>query len=188
MKTSNEGIALIKQFEGFRGAAYKATPSEKYYTIGYGHYSADVKPGDMWSKDHAERVLKNDIAWCERAVAEELGDIPQACFDALVSFTFNLGPGNLKKLCKGRTMAEICAAIILYNKAGGKTLEGLTRRRIAEQALFTRGLSAVDHVGNIKKLQTMLNELGQTPPLVVDGICGNKTKAAVLRFMGVVIA
>ena len=56
--------------------------------------------------------------------------------DALISFAFNCGTGCLKTLCKGRTLAQVRDAMALYNKAGGKVLPGLERRRKAEQALF----------------------------------------------------
>lgn len=69
--------------------------------------------------------------------------------DALISFTYNCGPGNLKKLCAGRTADQIAAKIPAYNKAGGKVLNGLTRRRKAEQILFLTlvksGVAPVQH-------------------------------------------
>lgn len=185
MKTSQEGIDLIKRFEGFRGKAYKALPSEKYYTIGYGHYSADVKFNDIWSQEKAEAVLRKDLEWAEDAVKTIAPTLPQSAFDALVSFTFNCGPANLRSLCRNRDLSQIAEAILLYNKAGGKTLEGLAKRRRAERDLFIRDINMLpDQRENVKKLQILLNEMGENPPLVVDGIIGNKTKNAFFRCMG----
>ena len=185
MKTSIKGINLIKEFEGLRLCAYKATPSEKYYTIGYGHYSADVTPNMTITKAEAESMLTRDLAWAERAVGDIGLYLTQNEFDALVSFTFNLGTGNLKKLTKGRNKTEIADAMLLYNKAGGKELAGLTRRRKAERSLFLE--SSDIHIYAIMDMQELLNKRAATP-LVVDGIIGNKTKAEILRQWGVVVA
>ena len=132
MKTSQEGIDLIKRFEGFRGKAYKALPSEKY-TIGYGHYSADVKWNDIWSQEKAEEVLKKDLEWAEDAVKTISPALPQSAFDALVSFTFNCGPANLRSLCRNRSLSDIADALLLYNKAGGKTDLAFHKRGLTGQ-------------------------------------------------------
>ena len=68
------------------------------------------------------------------------GPLSQNQFDALVSFSYNCGAGNLKKLVTGRTLPEIADAMLLYNKAGGKVYDGLTRRRKAERELFMKGM------------------------------------------------
>lgn len=137
MKTSRKGIDLIKKFEGCRYKAYKALPSEKYYTIGYGHYGSDVTPGMTITPEDASNFLMRDLGKFELYV-EKFVTLPlnQNQFDALVSFTYNCGPGNLQKLVLGRTLPQIADAFLLYNKAGGKVLKGLTRRREAERALF----------------------------------------------------
>ena len=64
--------------------------------------------------------------------------------DALISFTFNCGAGCLRTLCKGRSLAQICEAMALYDKSNGKPLAGLTRRRKAEQALFNTPIEEDD--------------------------------------------
>lgn len=140
MVTSQQGINLIKRFEGLRLTAYKAVPSEKWYTIGYGHYSKDVKPTDVITEEQAEAFLRQDLKTAERAVLD-INDrkgigMTQNEFDALVSFTYNCGKGNLERLCAKRTRIQIGEAIILYNKAGGKVLQGLVNRRKAEQKLY----------------------------------------------------
>lgn len=138
MKTGVAGINLIKYFEGLRLQAYKPVATEKYCTIGYGHYGADVKPDMVITADYAEALLRLDLDKFERAVNSYERNWNQNQFDALVSFTFNCGVANLKRLVTNRTNAQIATAIVKYNKAGGKVLKGLVRRRKAEQELFTR--------------------------------------------------
>ena len=138
MKTSDTGINLIKSFEGLRLKAYKPVSTEKYYTIGYGHYGADVKPDMVISKEYAEALLRLDLDKFERAVNSYERNWNQNQFDALVSFAFNCGVANLKRLVTNRTNGQIAEKIVLYNKVGGKVLKGLVRRRKAEQELFMR--------------------------------------------------
>ena len=135
------GLALIKKFEGCRLKAYKPVPTEKYWTIGWGHYGPDVQEGQTITQAQADAMLAAD---CQRFA--DAVDNPAFCpltsqlnanqRDALISFTFNCGAGCLKTLCKGRTLGQICAAMALYDKSNGKPLAGLTRRRKAEQELF----------------------------------------------------
>ena len=139
MTRSDNGIALIKKYEGCRLHAYKPVPTEKYYTIGYGHYGADVKQDDIISEAYAEALLRLDLdKFCAHVNALDR-TWTQNQFDALVSFTYNCGAANLKRLVANRTNAQIAEAIPKYNKAGGKVLKGLQRRRADEQALFMKG-------------------------------------------------
>ena len=92
------GLALIRQFEGCRLTAYKAVLTEKYWTIGWGHYGPDVEEGQTITQAEADRLLKADCQRFADAVddpkncplAEELNDNQR---DALISFTFNCGVG-----------------------------------------------------------------------------------------------
>ena len=138
MKTSQNGLNLIKKYEGLRLTAYKPVATEKYWTIGYGHYSKDVTEGMAITEAQAEEFLKQDLSIAEDAVTH-IGTWTQNQFDALVSFTFNCGVANLVKLVTNRTNDVIAKKIILYNKAGGKVLNGLVKRRKEEQALFMKG-------------------------------------------------
>ena len=141
MNISDQGIALIKSFEGCRLAAYKAVSTEKYYTIGWGHYGADVKAGQTISQDEADAMLLSDLQRFVKytnTYTKSLG-LNQDQFDALVSFCYNCGPGTLKKLVAGRTPDEIAGHITDHTKAGGKVLKGLERRRQKEKELFCRG-------------------------------------------------
>ena len=135
------GLALIKRFEGCRLKAYKPVPTEKYWTIGWGHSGPDVREGQTITQMEADAMLLSD---CQR-FADAVDD-PACCpltarlnanqRDAQISFTYNSGTGCLKTLCRGRTLAQICGAMALYDKSNGKPLAGLTRRRRAEQELF----------------------------------------------------
>lgn len=156
MKTSKVGIELIKKYEGLRLTAYKAISTEKYYTIGYGHYGADVQQGAKITKTQAEEYLKKDLEKFENAVTNLNMKWTQNEFDALVSFAYNCGAGNLKRLVTGRDKLQIADAFLLYNKAGGKVLKGLVMRRKEERQLFLRG-----------------NNLEEIAREVIDGKWGN---------------
>ena len=134
------GLALIKQFEGCRLIAYQC--SAGVWTIGYGH-TAGVHKGMKITQAQAEEYLKHDVAKFEKYVNNPsyvpfTDKLNQNQFDALVSFAFNLGQGNVKKLCTGRVMNQIPSAMQQYCKAAGKTLPGLQRRRKAEAALYNK--------------------------------------------------
>ncbi|CAM3369714.1 lysozyme [Paenibacillus taichungensis] len=140
-KISNTGIALIKLFEGCKLTAYKPVQTEKYWTIGWGHYGEDVKQGQKITQAQADAMLITDLAKYEAYVNNPsyvpvTDKLTQNQFDALTSFCYNTGPGNLKSLCNGRTIAQIADVITKYNKSSGTVLKGLVRRRQAELDLF----------------------------------------------------
>lgn len=140
MKTSKKGVELIIAFEGFCPKATKAVKTEKYYTIGYGHYGKDVKETDTITKSKAIELLKKDIRKFEIKVMKynSVYDFTQNEFDSLVSFAYNVG--NIDQLtAKGtRTKKEIADAMLRYIKSGGNVLEGLRKRRIRERELFLK--------------------------------------------------
>lgn len=182
MKTSQTGIEMIKKYEGVRLQAYKAIPTELHYTIGYGHYGADVSPDMKITKKQAEELLKSDLEKFEGYVNQIGLELSQPQFDALVSFAYNCGVGNLRKLVLNRTLQEIADHITLYNKAGGRVLAGLTKRREEEKALFLSTSVIVPKVSTVdtehgKIVETVARE-------VVKGLWGvgqdrvNKLKAA----------
>lgn len=140
MKISLKGLNLIKEFEGLEIKAYK--DSVGVVTIGYGSTGRHVSLGMTITKEQAEQLLKKDLERFEKGVYE-LVKVPlnQNQFDAIVSFSFNLGLGNLKSstlLRKLNSLDYVGAAneFPRWNKAGGVVLKGLTRRREAEKALF----------------------------------------------------
>ena len=110
-------------------------------TIGYGH-TGGVKETDTITQEEADKLLKGDVLKFEKYVSDNVKvDLDQSQFDALVAWTFNLGPGNLrestmlKKLNNGE-YESVPFEMRRWNKAGGKTLDGLIRRRQAESLLF----------------------------------------------------
>lgn len=140
MKISAEGLALIKKFEGLELKAYQC--SAGVWTIGYGH-TKGVQPGDEWSEDHANHMLEVELEEYENYVNESVTiALSQNQFDALVSWVYNLGPANFKsstmlKVLNSGDYEGVPAQMKRWNKAGGKVLEGLIRRREAEALLFT---------------------------------------------------
>jgi lysozyme len=94
-----------------------------------------VKPGQTITQQQAQAFLQQDLGVAEAAVNSKGLALTDNQFAALVSFTFNLGAGNLNKLLKNG-LAAVPARILLFDHAGGKVLPGLTRRRTAERALY----------------------------------------------------
>ena len=138
MKISNAGLNLIMKYEGCRLKAYKPVKTERYWTIGYGHYGADVSEGMVITHADAIKLLQKDIKKFESIVNKKNLNLTQNMFDALVSFTYNCGGANLDTLVYNRSLKEIADAMLKYNKAGGKTLNGLVKRRNEERALFLK--------------------------------------------------
>lgn len=134
MRIGQKGIDLIKFFEGCRLEAYLCPAGVP--TIGYGH-TAGVKLGMKITQQQATEYLKQDLQIYENHV-NRIVELPlnQNQFDALVSFCYNCGQGNLQKLVKGRNHEQIAKTMLLYNKANGKVLKGLKTRRQMEQKLF----------------------------------------------------
>ena len=135
MTTSNEGIALIKQFEGCRLTAYK--DSVGVPTIGYGH-TRGVRMGQTITQVEALRLLREDLLPVERTLNALNVNMPQRTYDALASWIYNLGTGNFSQSTLKRQIIarasdhDIAAQIIRWTRAGGKVLKGLQLRRIAE--------------------------------------------------------
>lgn len=149
MKISKNGLNLIKQFEGCVLHAYKCTPSEEYYTIGYGHYGADVRAGQTISQETAESMLRDDIKRYETLVNiyQSRYNFNQNEYDSMVSFCYNIGTLNQLTQNGKRTKKEIADAMLLYvHDSVGNELEGLVNRRKAERELF---LTPCDSPGNI---------------------------------------
>ena len=145
MKTSKNGIEFIKSFEGCRLTAYKAVSTEKYYTIGYGHYGADVTKGMKITQSQADAYLVKDLVKFEARVNKYQSkyNFNQNQFDALVSFAYNVGSIDGLTANGKRTIAQISNKFGEYNKSGGKVLAGLTKRRLKERQLFNKAASFV---------------------------------------------
>lgn len=143
MKMGSKGLKLLKEFEGLRLKAYPdpATGGEPW-TIGYGHTSAAglplVKKGMAISEADAEEILKRDLADFEKVVPHGT----QNQFDAMVSLCYNIGQGNFNKSSVKKhhiagKFEQAAKSFLLWNKANGKVMKGLTRRREAEKALYS---------------------------------------------------
>ncbi|MGS0893912.1 lysozyme [Burkholderia stagnalis] len=140
-RTGAQGIALIKQFEGLRLARYLDAVGKP--TIGYGHL---ILPNERFTRPlapaEAEALLRQDLRGAELNLRKLLRvPVTQQQFDALMSFVFNLGAGRLHSSTLLRYLnagkpARAADQFLVWNKAGGKPLAGLTKRRQAERALF----------------------------------------------------
>ena len=158
-QVSNRGIELIKSFEGCRLKAYKCLPTEQFYTIGYGHYGADVAPDMVITQEQAELMLLTDIQkYVDRVnYYMDTYDFNQNQFDALVSFCYNVGSiHNLTDRGK-RTIYEISIKMMAYVKSGGQIIKGLVTRRKKELELF---------ITPVKTNEELAKE-------VLDGLWGN---------------
>lgn len=143
---NNETINLIKSFEGWRANAYKDAVG--IWTIGYGHTAMAGPPapksGMSITREEGENLLRKDLRKYQKAV-DSMINVPlnDNQYGALVSFTYNVGPGNLrtstlrKKLNRGDYEGAV-SEFRKWVKAGGKTLRGLQRRRKAERILFLK--------------------------------------------------
>ena len=139
MNISQEGLDLIKKFEGCELTAYQ--DSVDVWTIGYGH-TKGVEEGQEITQDEAEEMLASELDEYEGYINDMVEcDLEQCQFDALVAWVYNLGPTNLKsstmlKRLNSNDLDDVPNQIKRWDKAGGKVLAGLVRRREAESLLF----------------------------------------------------
>ena len=141
LNTGTAGLDLIKFYEGLRLEKYRDAVGK--WTIGYGHLILENEsfPGPL-TLAQAEDLLRADLAMTERGIHRQVTvDLNQNQFDALVAFAFNVGLGNLQsstllRLLNQGQYAAAADQLPRWNKAGGKELLGLTRRRDAERKLF----------------------------------------------------
>ena len=141
MTISDNGIALIKRFEGCRLIAYKPVAAERYYTIGYGHYGKDVYAGMHIAQAQADTYLRKDLAKFEAKVNiyDSKYHWTQSEFDALVSFAYNVGSIDQLTASGTRSKSQIADKMLSYvYGAGHRKLSGLVTRRKAERELFLR--------------------------------------------------
>ncbi|MEM7740313.1 MAG: lysozyme, partial [Pseudomonadota bacterium] len=152
MRIGQNGLSLIKDFEGLELEAYQDIVG--VWTIGYGHTDhagpPEVTPGLTITADEAEDILRNDLGQYENAVTKAVKvDITQNMFDALVSITYNIGVNGMKgstfiKRLNAKNYTGCAEAMQWWNKAGGQVVSGLKRRREAEADLFLQGYSDDD--------------------------------------------
>ena len=153
MTPSAACVSLVQQFEGCAtrqsDGSFKAYPDPGSggdpWTIGWGSTGADIKPGVVWSQSQCDDRLSRDLTTFATKVATLLGTAKttQNQFDAMVSFAYNVGVTNLGnstllKLHKAGNYADAANQFALWNKASGKVLPGLIKRRAAEAALYAK--------------------------------------------------
>ena len=139
MNISSKGIDLIKHFEGCETEAYLCPAGVP--TIGYGHIKG-VQMGDVITEAQAHEMLVEELDEYESYINDLVTvSLNQNQFDAMVSWVYNLGGGNLRastllKVLNSGDYSGVPEQIMRWNKASGRVLEGLTRRRQAEADLF----------------------------------------------------
>lgn len=143
MKINNAGLKILQDFEGLRLKAYKCPAG--VWTIGYGSTGEGIGPGVVWTLDQAIDRLKRDLAEFEEGVTRLTNNRPltENQFSALVVFVYNVGLGAFKtstmlKKIKAGHVLDAADEFARWNRAAGKILTGLTRRRLAERALYVR--------------------------------------------------
>ena len=185
MNISEAGIQLIKKFEGCSLKAYKCPAG--IWTIGYGH-TLNVNEGQTITKKQAEDLLKQDLRSFVLTV-NNLVNVPlnQNQFDALVSFCYNLGSGNLKSstLLKLLNKKDYLGAAEQFDRwvhAGGKKLSGLVKRRAAEKELFLKSIDGELYVVTAHSLNIrekagtnykILKVLNKNDSVKISNISGN---------------
>ena len=191
MKISKAGIDFIIGFEGFSAKACKCVSTENYYTIGYGHYGADVKKDDTITREEARKLLEADLLSFEKKVSkyDSKYDFNQNEFDALVSFAYNVG--NIDQLTANGTRSrdKIAECMLLYNKSGGKVLNGLTKRRKAERELFlTKVFTSYysKYNGNSASVDIVLKSIGVESKYIGSWTCRKPvaTKNGISNYTG----
>lgn len=150
---SKDLLELVKKYEGCRLQAY--TDPIGIWTIGYGH-TANVVPNMVITQQAADQLLTEDLEKFQKGV-KQLINVPlkQCQIDALTSFSFNVGLGNLQKstLLKKVNNSDLEGAskeFEKWNKAGGKVLNGLVKRREAEKELFLKEGADMVHTFSVK--------------------------------------
>ena len=139
METSQDGLKLIKKFEGCELKSYQ--DSVGVWTLGYGH-TKGVEEGQEITQDEAEEMLASELGEYEGYINDMVEcDLEQHQFDALVAWVYNLGPTNLRsstmlKRLNANDLDDVPNQIKRWDKAGGKVLQGLVRRREAEALMF----------------------------------------------------
>lgn len=164
MRASRDCYELIKRFEGFSSTPYPCPAG--VWTIGYGTTNGVTMHSEPISREYAEELLRDDVSRFEDAVNRYVKvPLTQNQFDALVSWTYNVGEGALKKstLLKKLNKGEydkVPYELARWNKADGNVLNGLTRRRAAEADLWSQS-DTIDYIprnGIDRDVPTIVNK------------------------------
>lgn len=187
MKVSKTGVDLVAKYEGFVDHAYQDVVG--VWTIGFGHTSG-VRKGQKITREDALELLQEELQDYADGM-DKLVTVPlnQNQYDALTSFVYNLGVGSLKsstllRLLNAGSYGAAAVEFTKWNKAGGRVLAGLTRRRNEEKALFLKPIPKPAYPGLIKQGSTGVNVMTVQAKVgaVADGIFGSGTKAKVMAF------
>jgi lysozyme len=194
---SQAGLDFIKGFEGLRLTAYY--DAVHVITIGYGHTNLDgeapkVVPGLKITKEQAEEILRRSLADRYEVSVKKLVKVPltQGQFDALVSFCYNCGEGNLKRLIRNLNSgnyASVANRLPLYDRAGGKVLKGLERRRAGEVAMWNRHDATVTKIVELHKadpapVASSIDAPDEVPDKIAKWGAAAASVAAPLSYMG----
>lgn len=138
---TQEGLDLIKRFEGFSSTVYICPAG--YPTIGYGHLIRNGEDFDSITEKRGEELLRRDVESAERAVLRLIKvPLTDGQFDALVSFTYNLGSGalqcsTLRRKVNRQAHSDVPEQLMRWVWAGGQKLTGLIRRRGKEAEMYS---------------------------------------------------
>jgi len=141
-KLNKEGLDLIKSFEGLKKESYKDIVG--VWTIGYGTTGTDIGPNLVWTIEQCEARLLKDLEYFEKEIEKcIITPVTDNQFSAIVSLSYNVGINAVKKstllrLLNSKDYAGAADQFLRWNKAGGKEVAGLTRRRSAERELFLK--------------------------------------------------
>jgi lysozyme len=183
-KTNQNGIDLIKQWEGLYLTAYHgAADRPGLLTIGYGHTDAAgppmVKVGTTITAQEAENILRNDLSGCEASVERLVKvDLNDNQFAALVSFVFNVGEANfskstlLKKLNAG-DYASVPSELMKWTMANGRRVQGLANRRAAEGGLWVKGAPVASQYIEPDDTQESLASSLKKPEVIATAVGGS---------------
>ncbi len=195
MKTSKQGINLIKQFEGCRLEAYQC--SAGVWTIGYG-YTVGVKQGDTITQEQAEQYLIDYIRNAEKQLNQLIKvEVNQNQYDALMSLFYNIGYSQFKdstclKRLNNNNYQGAAEALLWWDKAGGKILQGLVNRRNAEMELFLekeKDMNIVEkmNVLNSKETFKKVQQVVEQVELEHKGIDGQTKKQIAVKLLNEII-
>jgi GH24 family phage-related lysozyme (muramidase) len=189
MKVSKECIDFVKRFEGFSATVYKDIVGVS--TLGYGMTGSEIKGLTRVTEVQASTMLENLInSKYALPISNNLDSkkivLKQNEFDALISMAYNIGIGGLldstlyKNICKGiRDKVTITSNFLMWNKAGGNVVAGLTRRRTEEAEMFLKDIRPAYQERYVRLFQEFYNEATKTSPqLTVDGEYGNLSQEA----------
>lgn len=175
MDISKSGLNFIKKWEGGPWLQAKRFGSERYLSIGYGHYGPDVKIGQTITQAEAEELLKKDVQNAVNHVNymnnKYAYNFNQNEFDALVSFAYNIGSINQLTANGTRSKKVIAEKMLLYVKSCGVTLQGLVNRRKAENKLFLTKVTTNVPVNESPKTKKKSNTA--IAKEVIKGLWGN---------------